>query len=170
MHPSCMSLITISHNPWRMSSCHHHDRNDGRTTFRGETINKTHNNQSLNSNGVAATNYKGSRDVRTALDAPLLGSDMIHGPKYKYGVTAPWKVLETQIVSYIPVDSYFSCIWEQSHWKDNLLIFPMSPRTLWLDVVCSMGISCNVDFSWILNWTTLIIMLITLFMLALYML
>jgi hypothetical protein len=72
-----------------MGSCHHHGRNDGGATSRGETLNKTHNNQSLNHNGAAATDYKGSRDVGTPLEAPLLGSDMIHGSKTKYGVTTP---------------------------------------------------------------------------------
>jgi hypothetical protein len=66
-----------------MSSCRHHDRNDGDTIFGGETLDKTHNNQSLNPNGVVATDYKGSRDVGTPLHALLLGSDMIHGSKPK---------------------------------------------------------------------------------------
>jgi hypothetical protein len=62
-----------------MSSCHHHGRKDGDTISRGETLDKTHDNQSLNPNGIVATNYKGSRGMGTPLDAPLLGSDMIHG-------------------------------------------------------------------------------------------
>jgi hypothetical protein len=40
-----------------------------------------------------------------------------------------------------------------SHWKDNLIIFPTSLRTPWLNVGCDMSISFKVDFSWILNWT-----------------
>jgi hypothetical protein len=79
MHPSCMSLIRISHNPWRMSSCHHRARNDGGTTSRGEILDKTHNNQSLNPNDATTTDYNGSTDVGTPLDAPLLGSYLIHG-------------------------------------------------------------------------------------------
>jgi hypothetical protein len=83
MHPCCMSFITISHNPWWMSSCLHSSRNDGGATFGGETLDKTHNNQSLSPSGVAAIDYKGSRDVGTPLDAPLLGSDMKHAWKPK---------------------------------------------------------------------------------------
>jgi hypothetical protein len=66
-----------------MSSCHHHGRNDGDAIFGGETLDKTHNNQSLNPNGVVATDYKGPRDVGTPLEAPLLGSNMIHESKPK---------------------------------------------------------------------------------------
>jgi hypothetical protein len=55
--------------------------NDGDDTSRGETLDKTHNNKSLNPTGAAATNYKGSRDMGRHLDIPLLGSDMIHNPK-----------------------------------------------------------------------------------------
>jgi hypothetical protein len=57
--------------------------NDGGTTSGGETLDRTHKNQILNPNGVVATDYKGSRDVGRPLDAPLLGSDMIHDPKAK---------------------------------------------------------------------------------------
>jgi hypothetical protein len=64
-----------------MSTCHQHGRNDGGATSRGETLDKTHNNQNLNPNGVAATDYKGSRDVERSLYAPLLGSGMIHNSK-----------------------------------------------------------------------------------------
>jgi hypothetical protein len=70
-------------NRWWMNNCRHHSRNDGGATTRGETIDKNHNYQSINPNGVAATNYKGSRDVVNPLDAPLLGLDMIHDPKAK---------------------------------------------------------------------------------------
>jgi hypothetical protein len=62
-----------------MSSCRHHGRNDDGATSGGETLDKTHNNRSLNANGAVATDYKGSKDVGT----PLLGSDMIHGSKTK---------------------------------------------------------------------------------------
>jgi hypothetical protein len=55
-----------------------------------ETLDKTHNNQSLNTNGAAAINYKGSRDVRTPLDTPLLGSDMIHGSKTEIWCHNTW--------------------------------------------------------------------------------
>jgi hypothetical protein len=72
-----------------MSRCHHHGRNDGGTTSERETLNKTQNNQILNPNGVADTDYKPSKDVGRPLDAPLLGSNMIHGPKPKYGVATP---------------------------------------------------------------------------------
>jgi hypothetical protein len=58
-----------------------HGRNNGGATSERETLDKTHNNQSLNPNGATATDYKGSRDMGTPLDAPLLGSDMIHRPK-----------------------------------------------------------------------------------------
>jgi hypothetical protein len=53
MHPSCTSLITMSNN----------GRNNGGATSGGETLDKTHNNQSLNPNGVASTDSKGSRYV-----------------------------------------------------------------------------------------------------------
>jgi hypothetical protein len=81
-----------------MSSCRHRSSNDGGATSGEETLDKTHNNQSLNTNGAAAINYKGSRDMRTPLDTPLLGSDMIHGSK-KYGVATLGQVLETRLVS-----------------------------------------------------------------------
>jgi hypothetical protein len=45
------------------SSCHHHGRKDGSGISGGETLNKTHNNQSLNPNGAVTTDYKGSRDM-----------------------------------------------------------------------------------------------------------
>jgi hypothetical protein len=90
MHPCWTSLIMISHNPWRMSSCHRRGRNDGGATSGGETLNKTHNNQSLNTNGVVATDYKGSIDMGTLLDTPLLGSDMIHGRKAKIRCHSTW--------------------------------------------------------------------------------
>jgi hypothetical protein len=51
---------------------------------------KLTNNQSLNPNGVAATHYKESRDVGRPLDAPLLGSDMIHMPKDKIRYRNTW--------------------------------------------------------------------------------
>jgi hypothetical protein len=73
-----------------MSSCHHHGRNDGGATSEGETLDKTHNNQSLKPNGVAATDYKGYRDVVTPLDAPLLGLDIIHGSKPKIRCHRIW--------------------------------------------------------------------------------
>jgi hypothetical protein len=55
--------------------------NDGNGTSGGETLDKTHNNKSLNPTGAAATDYKGSRGMGRHLDIPLLGSDMIHDPK-----------------------------------------------------------------------------------------
>jgi hypothetical protein len=73
-----------------MSSCHHNGRNDGGATSGGETLDKTHNNQSLNPNGMVAIDYKGSRNVGTSLDAPLLGLDMIHGPKAKIRCHNTW--------------------------------------------------------------------------------
>jgi hypothetical protein len=39
---------------------------------------------------VVVIDYKGSRDVGTPLDAPLLGSDMIHGPKAKIRCHNTW--------------------------------------------------------------------------------
>jgi hypothetical protein len=66
-----------------MSSCRQHSRNDGGATFEGETLDINQNDQNLNPNDVAATDYKGSRGVGRSLDATLLGSDMIHGPKAK---------------------------------------------------------------------------------------
>jgi hypothetical protein len=83
MHPSYIGFITISNNPWRTSNCRHHGKIDGGTSSGGEILDKTHNNQSLNPNGVASTHYKGSRDVGRLLYAPLLGLDMIHGAKAK---------------------------------------------------------------------------------------
>jgi hypothetical protein len=38
-----------------MSSCYHRCKNDGSATSRGETLDKTHNNQSLKPNVVGAT-------------------------------------------------------------------------------------------------------------------
>jgi hypothetical protein len=73
-----------------MSSCCHRSRNDGGTTSELETLDKTDNNQNLNPTGVAATDYKGSMDAGTPLDAPLLGSDMIHGPKAKIQCHSTW--------------------------------------------------------------------------------
>jgi hypothetical protein len=73
-----------------MSSCRHRGRNDGGANSGGETLDKTHNNQKLNPNGAAATDYKGSRDMGTPLDAPLLGSDMIHGSKPKIRCHNTW--------------------------------------------------------------------------------
>jgi hypothetical protein len=73
-----------------MSSCYHCDRNDGGATSRGETLDKTPNNQSLNPNGAVATDYKGSRDVGRPLDALLLGSDMIHSPNAKMWCHNTW--------------------------------------------------------------------------------
>jgi hypothetical protein len=46
-----------------MTSCHHHGGNDGSATSGGETLEKTHNNESLYPNGAVTTNYKGYRDV-----------------------------------------------------------------------------------------------------------
>jgi hypothetical protein len=73
-----------------MNSCHHYGSNDGGATSGGETLDKTHNNQNLNTNGVAAPDYKGSRNVGTPLDAPLLGSDKIDGPKAKIRCHSTW--------------------------------------------------------------------------------
>jgi hypothetical protein len=75
--------VTLSFNPTRIYRCRHHNRNDVGATSNGETLNQTHNNQNLNPNGVAATDYKGSKDVGRPLDSSLLGSDKIHGPKTK---------------------------------------------------------------------------------------
>jgi hypothetical protein len=64
--------------------------NDGDATSRGETLDKTHNNQSINPNGAVATDYKGLEDVGTPLDTPLLGSNMIHGSKPKIRCHITW--------------------------------------------------------------------------------
>jgi hypothetical protein len=111
-----------------MSSCRHHGKNDGSTTSRRENLDKTHNNQSLNPNGVAATNYKGSREVGTHLDAPLLGSNMINGSKAKIQCHNTWtdsrnstyfcKFRLTQILVVHEVGPI-----------GKIIIFPMSPRT-----------------------------------------
>jgi hypothetical protein len=43
--------------------------------------------QNPNSNGVAATDYKGSRDMQVSLVLNTNGLDTIHGPKAKNGGT-----------------------------------------------------------------------------------
>jgi hypothetical protein len=57
--------------------------NDSDATSEGEILDKNHNYQSLNPNGAAVIDYKGSRDVGRPLDTPVLGLDMIHDPKAK---------------------------------------------------------------------------------------
>jgi hypothetical protein len=52
----------------------------------------------------------------------------------------------------IPIDYGCIWIWYQFHWKVYLRTFPWSPRTPQLDVVCDLGISFNVDSSW-MSWT-----------------
>jgi hypothetical protein len=72
-----------------MNSCYHYDRDDGGTTSGGETLNKIHNNQRLNPNVVAVA-HNSLRIVRRPLDAPLLGSDIIHDPKDKIQCHNTW--------------------------------------------------------------------------------
>jgi hypothetical protein len=56
------------------------------------------------------------------------------------------------IVLMISVDSGPIWKWDQFHWKFYLHNFPDSPRMPQLSVVCDMGISFNVDSSW-MCWT-----------------
>jgi hypothetical protein len=81
-----------------------------------------------------------------------MGLDMIHGPKAK----KCWRNTKTDseylIVSMIPIGSGCIWTWDQFHWKGYLLSFPRSLRTSQLDVICDLGISFNVNSTW-MSWT-----------------
>jgi hypothetical protein len=114
-HPGFMSLITISHNPWWMASCHHHDRNDGDATSGGETLDKTNNNQSINHNMVTVAHNIVLGSWEDLWMRPYWSRTWYMTQKMKYGVTAPGQALKTQFVLVILVGPNFSLIWYQSH-------------------------------------------------------
>jgi hypothetical protein len=125
--------------------------NDGGTTSGGKSLDKTHNNQNLNPNVVAATHNIVLGSWEDPWTRPYWAWTWYTAQRPKYGVTTAEKVLGTRLISAILIDSDFSWIWDWSHWRDNLLIFPMSPRTSGLNVVCDLDI--NVTCFWIPNWT-----------------
>ena len=61
--------------------------------------------QNPNPNGVAATEYKEGRVVQDPLDAPLVGSTTIHGPKARYGGATLKTDSGRQLPRIIPDDS-----------------------------------------------------------------
>jgi hypothetical protein len=56
------------------------------------------------------------------------------------------------IVLMIPADFGWIWTWDKFHWKGYLHPIPRSPWTPRLDVVCELGISFNMDSSW-MSWT-----------------
>jgi hypothetical protein len=82
-----------------MSSYHHHGRNDGGATSGGETLDKTHNNQSLNLNVVATTHNIVLGSWKHPWTHPYWAHTCYTARRPKYGLTAPGELMETRLVS-----------------------------------------------------------------------
>jgi hypothetical protein len=87
------------------------------------------------------------------LDAPLLGSTTIHGPKAKIRRRSTGAVSGRHFLLTIPVDSGIIWMWDWCHWKLYEIVFPTICGSSKSDSVCGMGVQSKADCSWTPRWT-----------------